>query len=982
MTVTNRPSGASDGGGLTMRTCPRCSSLYVNDVLCCGLDGERLVDVDRDPLLGTTLDRYRIQATLGQGGMARVYRAQHAHLGHAVALKVLHGDTASDRRRVERFRREAASAAQLHHPNVVQVHDFGVSPDGLVFMAMELLEGATLAQRLEEGRRFSPSEIAELVRQVALGLGSAHRLGFVHRDLNPKNLMLVDGPRGLRVVILDFGLVRMLDSADPRLTVHGQVYGTPAYMAPEQIVDGELDARTDLYALGVILYELLAGRRPFAGSMGDVLDKHTRGRAAPLDDRTGLGALALTLMAKTPAERPASTEAVVAALEALGLVRSTTTSSVPARAPADRAPAVASLTRTPARAAATPAAEASPSRAGTTPEDEALPTVVLNAIEALDAQSLLADARHEAATWVPVATPAPRRPSYPTEVATPPSVARAAPEVAAVEPPAPRAPEPRAPSLLVAPPRAAVFGPPRATSVRRTARPTRVHTSAAPMAPERPELDTPAAPSIASSSLASSSPPAPMASPSLTATAAEAPSRVRTVAPSAEAPRDAELLAPVAVVAVAASPSSSVAVRAAVDEVTTPIRLARRARKVSRPSAPVESGAETAEDPELAAMMANAKPAWPALAVTSGLFALGAVFAYPWLLGARSVREAEAPAAVVSAAPTPSSAPSGLVGVVPAVAGRAAASSARAAATPASPRAAAAQPGARALPADARASTRGEAAAPAPEVGPARGASKLLPRLPRRASSATPADGTSVSAADPDEPDERPAVAPAPSRPVPAAPADVTPPIGGPSAAAPSPLVSPLVAAPSPLVSPLVAAPSPLLPAVLAEASLPSVPLAEAPAPAPAPSPAVAEAPTVAPTAVVSPAVPDAPSVAPAAQALAPSAQAPAPAPIEPAPVTPSPVPPSLAPPVEAAPAPAVQAPGPTPPTPPMAPLPEAALPEVVLPPSGALPAVELPLSELVPVESDLPLELVRAALQSPIVSPASAEVLTSTTTR
>ena len=144
-----------------MRTCPRCSSLYVNDVLCCGLDGERLVDVDRDPLLGTTLDRYQIQATLGHGGMARVYRAQHAHLGHAVALKVLHGDTASDRRRVERFRREAATAAQLHHPNVVQVHDFGVSPDGLVFMAMELLEGATLAQRLEEGRRFVPSEIAE-----------------------------------------------------------------------------------------------------------------------------------------------------------------------------------------------------------------------------------------------------------------------------------------------------------------------------------------------------------------------------------------------------------------------------------------------------------------------------------------------------------------------------------------------------------------------------------------------------------------------------------------------------------------------------------------------------------------------------------------------------------------------------------------------------------------------------------------------------
>jgi serine/threonine protein kinase len=895
MTVTNRPSGASDGGGLTMRTCPRCSSLYVNDVLCCGLDGERLVDVDRDPLLGTTLDRYQIQATLGHGGMARVYRAQHAHLGHAVALKVLHGDTASDRRRVERFRREAATAAQLHHPNVVQVHDFGVSPDGLVFMAMELLEGATLAQRLEEGRRFGPSEIAELVRQVALGLGSAHRLGFVHRDLNPKNLMLVDGPRGLRVVILDFGLVRVLDSADPRLTVHGQVYGTPAYMAPEQIVDGELDARTDLYALGVILYELLAGRRPFAGSMGDVLDKHTRGRAAPLDDRTGLGTLAQTLMAKSPAERPASAEAVVAALEALGLVR--TTSSMPARAPADRAPSAAPLSRTSASAVSMPPVEVPPPRARTAPDDEALPTVVLSAIEALDAQSLMADARHEAATLVPVAAPAPRRPSYPTEVAPAHPVTSAAP----AEPPAPHVIEPRAPSLGVAPARAAVVGPPRATSVRRTARPTRVHTpsassaSLAPLAPLAPEVHTPAALE-----------------------------RPRAAEPSVEVTRDVELLAPVAVVARAAdgAPSSGVVVRAAVDEVTTPIRLARRARGVSaRPAPPVVS--EVAEDPELAAMMANAKPAWPALAVTSGLFALGAVFAYPWLLGAHTSREAEAPVPVVSAAPAPAAAASGLVGVVPAGATRASTSPARAASPVASARAAGAPPSARALPSEARASTRAEAAPQTPEAGPARGGSKLLPRLSRRTPSTTPTDGASASAADPDEPDERPAVAPqpAPAPPAAIAPPELTPPIGGPSATAPAPLTSPLVSTPSPLLP----APSPLLPPLVAQA----------------PPSAVVEAPAAAPSVVV---------VAPAVEAPAP----PAIAPTAPAPVAPLP---------EAA-------------------LPEAALPEVVLPPSGALPAVELPLSELVPVEADLPLELVRAAMQSPPASPAPAEVLTSTTTR
>jgi serine/threonine-protein kinase len=302
-----------------MLACPRCGSLYVRDVVFCGLDGERLVEVDRDPLLGATIDRYRISDVLGDGGMARVYRAQHIHLAQPVALKILFGDMASDRTLAERFRREAQSSAQIKHPNVVDVRDFGVSPNGLSFMAMELLEGPTVSEVLKQNRSPAPARIAEIVRQTALGLSAAHKLGFIHRDLKPKNLMIVNDGAEQRVKILDFGLVRPLETTEARLTVQGQVFGTPAYMAPEQIADGAIDARTDLYALGVIIYELLAGRPPFTGPMADVFKKHLSVTPPPLADRSGLGELAHVLMSKAPAARPSSAEEVVKIIDSLGL---------------------------------------------------------------------------------------------------------------------------------------------------------------------------------------------------------------------------------------------------------------------------------------------------------------------------------------------------------------------------------------------------------------------------------------------------------------------------------------------------------------------------------------------------------------------------------------------------------------------------------------------------------------------------------------
>ena len=303
----------------SMRVCPRCHALYVREVSCCGLDGELLVDVDRDPLIGRSVDRYRVLDLLGGGGMARVYRAEHEGLGQLVALKVLSGELAQDRRIAERFRREARAAAQIHHRNVVEVRDFGVTEGGLAYIAMELLEGRTLSDRLREQERFSPAHIADLIRQTALGLSAAHKLGFVHRDLKPKNLMSVPAGTKERVKILDFGLVRIEAEGEARLTAHGQVFGTPAYMAPEQVLDAAVDARADLYALGVILYELLAGHRPFGGSLGEVIEQQVQAAPPRLEDRTGLGELALALLAKDPSARPRSAERVIEAVDALEL---------------------------------------------------------------------------------------------------------------------------------------------------------------------------------------------------------------------------------------------------------------------------------------------------------------------------------------------------------------------------------------------------------------------------------------------------------------------------------------------------------------------------------------------------------------------------------------------------------------------------------------------------------------------------------------
>ena len=226
---------------------------------------------------GTRLGPYEIGAAIGAGGMGEVYRARDPRLGRDVAIKVLPAALASDSQFRERFEREARAVAALNHANICTVHDVG-QHDDTHYLVMELLEGETLATRLERGRQSQSAGlgIEEALRigiQIAEALDTAHRAGIVHRDLKPGNIMLTKAGAKL----LDFGLAKtvapavtgaglsMLPTTPPGLTAQGTILGTFQYMAPEQLESQEADARTDIFAFGATLYEMLTGRKAFAG---------------------------------------------------------------------------------------------------------------------------------------------------------------------------------------------------------------------------------------------------------------------------------------------------------------------------------------------------------------------------------------------------------------------------------------------------------------------------------------------------------------------------------------------------------------------------------------------------------------------------------------------------------------------------------------------------------------------------------------------
>jgi len=266
-----------------------------------------------DPWIGKTLDgRYLIEDMLGKGGMGLVYKAKHAILGKRLAVKVLKEEVSRDEKVMARFRREAQSASAIGSPHICDVSDFGTMPDGSTYFVMEFLDGPSLATAMETERPMSTQRVCDISAQLCDALGAAHERGIVHRDLKPDNIHLVAaGGRKDFVKVLDFGIAKVGDNADKKLTQAGQVFGTPHYMSPEQCAGREVDHRTDIYAIGVMLYEMVCGQVPFdSDNLMGVLTKHVyenpippREFPPPVDVPAGLEAIILKALAKSPDHR-------------------------------------------------------------------------------------------------------------------------------------------------------------------------------------------------------------------------------------------------------------------------------------------------------------------------------------------------------------------------------------------------------------------------------------------------------------------------------------------------------------------------------------------------------------------------------------------------------------------------------------------------------------------------------------------------------
>lgn len=300
--------------------------------------GASFEEEDQNALLGSIIGgRYRVESVLGQGGMGAVYRVQHLTIRKNMALKVLSRKMMNIPTVVARFEREAKLAAHLDHPNVVSASDYGRMDDGRFYLVLEYVEGKELRSVLDQANGpLPPARAIYIARQIVSALSRAHTLGIVHRDLKPQNIMLErrDGQDDF-VRVLDFGLAllsRHLDSTGdeaqglktaPKITKTGEIFGTPPYMSPEQTVGGATDIRTDLYALGVLLYEMLTGVRPFPGPTPlAFIQQHLawpvpsfKQRAPKVRVAADIEALVLRLLAKQPADRFQTPEELMKAVD-------------------------------------------------------------------------------------------------------------------------------------------------------------------------------------------------------------------------------------------------------------------------------------------------------------------------------------------------------------------------------------------------------------------------------------------------------------------------------------------------------------------------------------------------------------------------------------------------------------------------------------------------------------------------------------------
>lgn len=324
-----------------MKYCSSCNQKFDDTLSFCPTDGE-VLEEDPTSLLGTVLDgQYQIEAILGKGGMGSVYRARHILLGDRVAIKLLPPEMRSNTEWLRRFQREGQAARRFRHPNAVTVYDLRTSGDGTIYLVMEYVEGTTLDAELKKHGRFSPSEALVVLGPVISVLNAAHAMGVVHRDLKPENIMIGKASTGGEPVVklLDLGIAKLREVAGAEktgttaLTIAGQMLGTPYYMSPEQWGElprdgnSDIDGRADIYSLGIVFYELIAGKRPFSGmTLSELRREHVSTTPQPLPELIpnvpeGFGRAILRAIAKDRADRQSTaaeleTELMTALVEA------------------------------------------------------------------------------------------------------------------------------------------------------------------------------------------------------------------------------------------------------------------------------------------------------------------------------------------------------------------------------------------------------------------------------------------------------------------------------------------------------------------------------------------------------------------------------------------------------------------------------------------------------------------------------------------
>src|SRR5437868_5046332 len=269
-----------------MKRCPLCTQTFDDRYTVCPIDETELMADTGDPMLGRLLDhRYRLTKKIGEGGMGSIYKAVHTEMGRTCAIKLLAPITTGREEALARFKREAKMASRIDNPHAITIYDFGEAENGLLFLAMEFIDGRPLSGVISEHRMLPVDRVAHITYQVAEALAAAHALGIVHRDLKPDNVMITrKGTDSDYVKVLDFGIAKSVadDSAD-NLTKTGFVLGTPVYMSPEQLLGENLDGRSDIYSLAIIVYEMLSGKLPFVGdNQQAVMMKRITGLPVPL----------------------------------------------------------------------------------------------------------------------------------------------------------------------------------------------------------------------------------------------------------------------------------------------------------------------------------------------------------------------------------------------------------------------------------------------------------------------------------------------------------------------------------------------------------------------------------------------------------------------------------------------------------------------------------------------------------------------------